>query len=753
MRIARSTVLASLLLVAAASRADALTIVSVDECFASQLRMVAKAAAGYAACHAKAAQKSVPTDTQCLGKVTVALSSGFAKLESKKTCQIEGDAVELSADAFGYAAAVDATVGHAGKCDAKKTKATAKYVTAVAGCHVKAAGKTGVVDAGCVGKAVANYATAVSKAENGAVCSASNQAESLRGAAASFVDVEACKLDPANGTCAGLVTPTPTFTPQRTPTPTPTSTAPTRTPTPTSSATPSAVPSPVCNDGINTPGEPCDPTAPSSGWGACRSDQTCIDCTCACPSSMVLTTDASDAASVLDLGWTGIVHRQPLPSDATITVQLDCPAANHPCGTCAVSGPIPNPQAGAGELDNRRCSTNSAKHCTDDAACAARTCLGGASDGASCGSDSECPGGTCPPAGTCGFYASAPHPIAAGGIAMCLVQRVVGSVGGTADVESGAAAIATMLATAVHSPIGIDSPCPRCSDAGGMNDGVAGGTCEGGPRQGLACDANATVPGRPDYGTTSLDCPPLPAGLLADPVLPFGNATDAVTRALSAASPSCTASGFATAKCLCETCNDANAEPCFTNADCPPSGGNPGVCGGRRCIAGPNVGAPCTSNTQCPSGACARPGAPTAPSGCIEDYTQDGMVACVAQNGADEGECVVGPTDQTCSLASGHAQRGCTGDFDCGGAPGACETTARKCFLTGAGTFTPYPWQPGTDTLIAAGMASPPVAGVAHPTLASVLCVAPVGSAAINNVAGLPGPARLTVKTAAQLQP
>lgn len=748
MRIARSTVLGivGFVVLAGADRAAALTVVSVDQCLASQLRIVAKATTAYASCHAKAAADAVPTDSQCLGKATLELTSALAKLEGKKTCQLEGAAAALAGDASDYAASLDATVGHAFKCDGKKMRTTAKLVAALMGCYAKAAGKTGTVDGRCVAKATAAFGRSIPKEEIGiAYCSALFQIGVLGDAARAFVEEETCKVDVGNPLCNGIETPTPT----RTATPG----GPTATPTPAVSPTPTVTATPICNDGSSSPGEPCDPTAPSSGWGACRADQICTDCTCACPSSMVLTTEAADPASVLDLGWTGIQHRQPMASDGTITVQLDCPAASHPCGTCTVSGPIANPQAGAGELDNRRCTTNPAKHCAADATCAARTCLGGANDGGSCAADTECPSGTCPPVGACAYYASAPFPMGAGGVAMCLVQRIVGSVGGTADVESGAAAIATMLESRVHSPIGIDAPCPRCSDAGGLNDGVAGGTCDGGPRHGLACDANAIVPGRPDYGRTSLDCPPLPAGLLADPVLPFGNATDAVTRALSTASPSCTASGFGTAKCLCDTCNDANAEPCFTNTDCPPSGGNPGVCGGRRCLAGPNLGAPCTASSQCPSSTCARPGTQTAPTGCIEDYTQDGMVACVAQNGTDEGECVVGPTDQVCSLASGHGQRGCTTDGDCGGATGACESNARKCFLTGAGTFSQYPWQPGTDTLVAAGMASPPVGGVAHPTLASVLCVPPVGSVPMNTVAGLPGPARLTVKTTVRLQP
>lgn len=736
MRSARSVVVGMTCLVVsvAAGRADALTTITVDECVAGQVRAVAKVAGAYAKCHAKGAAKGVATDTQCLGKATLSFSSGLGKLESKRTCPVEGAAVELADDAFDYAAALDATVGHAAKrCDAAKIRLAAKYVGAIAACHAKAALGTGGVDVDCVSKAATKLGSGIAKAETGTDCSHLGQGLVLRTAASDFIDAATCRVAPASLECGG-------------PTPTPTATPPT--PTPTVTATP------VCNDGINSPGEPCDPTAPASGWGACRPDQACTDCTCACPSSLVLSADAADPASVLDLGWTGIVHREPLPSADTVTVQLDCPAASHPCGACAVSGPIPNPQAAAGEIDNRRCSTDTSKPCSDDATCALRSCLGGANHGAACAADSECPSGTCPVAGTCVYLTGAPHSVSAGGIAMCLVRRI-GALGGTADVEAGSVAIATTVVTSVYAPglAPLDAPCPRCSDAGAMNDGIASGTCEAGARVGLPCDANAEVPGRPDFGRTSLDCPPSPSAFTNDFVMALGNASDVVTRTLTPASPNCSGAGASTSKCLCDTCNNAGAEPCLTNADCPTSGGNPGVCGGRRCLAGANVGAPCTTNSQCPGSSCARPGAPTQPSSCADTCEPMFSYKCSDPDDDGEGECVVGPTDQYCSLASGHGQRGCSTDGECGGAFGSCESVPRKCFLTGGGSFQPFTAWHGPDTLVAVGMADAPVAGVSHPTLASVLCVGPSTAAYINAVAGLPGPARFVVKSTATQQP
>ncbi len=84
--------------------------------------------------------------------------------------------------------------------------------------------------------------------------------------------------------------------------------------------------------------------------------------------------------------------------------------------------------------------------------------------------------------------------------------------------------------------------------------------------------------------------------------------------------------------------------------------------------------------------------------------------------------------------------------MDCGGAPGSCDSHLRKCFLTGGGTFQPLGSNDGTDSLVAVGMEDPPVVDVSNPTLAAVFCVGPTASGAVNNVVGLPGPGRVTIK-------
>jgi hypothetical protein len=287
-----------------------------------------------------------------------------------------------------------------------------------------------------------------------------------------------------------------------------------------------------------------------------------------------------------------------------------------------------------------------------------------------------------------------------------------------------------------------DDPCPRCVGDATINDGTQGGTCDSGPRVNLACDGNGTIASRPDFGVTSLDCPPPPANNVANLSIDLSNGTDPVVKTLTAASPTCgDGSGE---RCLCDTCNSAAAEVCSSNADCPDPDGPIGpICGGRRCIGGTNDGAACTNNTECPTGVCGRPGEPSKPSACLDDTTTPGIHDCVDTGLVDgEGECTAGPVTKTCSVASGHGQRACGSDPDCGGGANSCQAANRPCFLTGG-----FNARVGTNTLIANGVEDPADSlDVSRPILASVYCVAPTAAATVNVVAGLPGPSRLTLR-------
>ncbi len=680
--------------------AHALTSLTIDKCLSSKIKTEGKGVGAYVGCYAKGASKGIPTDPACLGKASGKIVPAFGKLDAKLTCLVEGDGGSRDADTAAYAAALDAAVGHAPKkCDAAKQKCVGKYIAGVTGCYAKAAGKTGSVDPVCVSKVAGKLADGakgcLDKAAAAPDCTnAGSQAAALKAAADAYIDAQACALDPGNPGCAGAPTPTPT------PSPGPTSTPP-----------------PTCGNGVNDIGEACDASAPSAGWASCGPDFACVGCNCACPSTVTFAADPNAPESVLDTGWTGISHRSPVISNGKVTVGVSCSASQRPCGVCTVSGPIENAHAGAGELATRRCVSDTSTRCTSDAAC-----TGGAGD--------------------CQYFFGAPLPLAAGGVSTCVVNQFDGPVSGTANIESGDAETIAKLTARVYNGILVDAPCPRCIGDGAVNDGVKGGTCDGGVRNGLACDANGDVPARPDYGATSLDCPPLPGASIATLPIDLSNKTGAVTKTLTASSPNC--SGQPPNKCLCDTCNNLAATPCSTNADCVLVGAT--VCGGKRCLSGTNNGAPCSNNTECPGGGtCSRPGEPTKPASCLDNTSTIDTLDCVDGDGDGEGECVEGPWDRNCTLASGHAQRGCLSDAECGGAPSSCGGANRMCFLTGGGTFVANALG-GTNTLTAVGAPDTPVRDVSSPTLASVFCVGPTGAAAINNVAGLPGPGRTTLK-------
>ncbi len=702
---------------------------SANKCSAGKVKCVVNKTKALLGCHGKAAGKGLAVDAACIQKAKDKFDGGaepakgcFEKLEAKGekagakpnvVCPTSNDtaALEAKVDAFvaDLVADLDTTIDP-NKCVAGKTKCATTKAGALLGCHAKAFGKDIGVDAACIAKAKSKFDGGATPAKGcfekleikgekagakpAVVCPTTDDTAAIEAKIDAFVDEVVCALEPA-----GCVVATPTITPTPTVTPTP---------------------DPNCGNGALDSGEQCD-TGVGSPQTTCPNVNTaafpCNEfCTCDCPTRVTFSGDATDPASILDTGWTGISHRAPIISNGDVTINLACTGVGRPCGVCNVSGPVANPNAGAGQLDNQRCSHDSSIKCASDAVCGVGN--------------------------TCEFYFGAPLPLAAGGVTACVFNQFNGQVSGTANVETGEASTAALLTSRVYTGIAIDNPCARCIGDGPVNDGVAGGTCDGGTRGGLACDGNGTVFERPDFGTTSLDCPLSSTVLIATLPIDLTNATDPVTKTVSADSPTC--SGVPGERCICDTCNNSNQEPCFTNADCPDPAGPIGpICGGRRCIGGSNAGTPCAANSECSGGGfCNRPGEPTKPSACLDDSVNTvGVLDCSDTAPVDgEGECTVGPITQSCSVASGHPQRGCTLDAECGGAVGSCVGSNRLCFLTGG-----FSGKNGTNTLIAVGMEDAPMNDTSNPTLGAVFCVGPTGSTSINNVSGLPGPGRVTI--------
>jgi hypothetical protein len=281
---------------------------------------------------------------------------------------------------------------------------------------------------------------------------------------------------------------------------------------------------------------------------------------------------------------------------------------------------------------------------------------------------------------------------------------------------------------------GPNQGCPRCDGDATPNDGVRGGTCDAGGRAGFACDAHGASP-YVDFGRTSFDCPSdptLPTVVLRLGSVPFATTPASVT--LGAGSPRCTSPDVPSGTpCFCGTCNSAFGEACAGNADCPPSGGSPGVCNGRRCLGGVNDGAPCTAVSACPGGGfCARLGEPTRPHTCLDDSTTPAIEGCAASGADDAGVCAFGPVDGYCS---NHPNRGCLDDGDCDDVPGACAFATRQCWADN-GVI-------GASLAVAAATTTP-VGGIADPVeLGTLACMRPTSDAFTDIVWGLPGIVRL----------
>src|SRR5204862_3721486 len=106
-------------------------------------------------------------------------------------------------------------------------------------------------------------------------------------------------------------------------------------------------------------------------------------------------------------------------------------------------------------------------------------------------------------------------------------------------------------------------------------------------------------------------CPPGAGSIVGKLNIKFNQATTGTTT-LATAGVKCTATGFTSQDCFCDTCATAAAEACNSNADCP--GG--AVCGAKRCQGGANAGTLCSVASQCASNSCGRPGLATAPNQC-----------------------------------------------------------------------------------------------------------------------------------------
>ncbi len=466
-------------------------------------------------------------------------------------------------------------------------------------------------------------------------------------------------------------------------------------------------PPPTCGNDALDAGEDCDGTSDAACPGLCTASCVCggTGGPCTLPNPIpAAVAFVGKTGSDLDTGWTGIGHDTHTVDDASLMAGTlsgcDLDTGSPSCGRCNLNGPIAFP----GPAKNCLCS-----NLTTPDASSLNVC------------DPQAP--SCPGGETCACLLGPPLPISAGGVPVCVLNRLTGPVIGTANIaetgpHAGEGQVQLSLSSAVHNGDAVERPCPTCLGDPTPRDGVRGGTCNGGVRDGQPCDVGGTSE---FFGPLSSDCQPSSVKGIGNLSIGFKPATTGTVQLAS--NRPCT---DASANCFCDTCATLAAEPCNTNADCP--GGV--VCGGRRCVGGSNAGALCTTASQCPNGGfCNRPGQPTKPNACI-----DGVCSPNPSDGPHEGICEAGPIDQQCSL---EPFRGCTGIADCNPPPAgncasclpgqSCDSVLRQCFL---------------DPIVRQGTAD-----TTNPVVAATFCIPPTASQSVNQVAGLPGPGALELPT------
>ncbi len=460
---------------------------------------------------------------------------------------------------------------------------------------------------------------------------------------------------------------------------------------------------PFCGNGTVDPGEQCDGTNASQCPGQCAADCTC-PCTLPNPIPQVAAFTFLPGLDS-DSGWTGIVNDVPYtnnaPFGAASLANCDLDTQSPTCGQCELTGLVQFP----GQPKNCRCLNLNDRDSSSRALC-----------------DPTAP--ACSAGETCECFNGPILPVSSGGAPVCIINRFTAPLSGTVNValtgpHAGESDTFVRVESAVHNGLDIARPCPSCEGDPVFRDGIPGGTCNGGLRDGLACDVAAT---HDLFGTATFDCPPASAANIGYLDIRIPHETTGTTTLIRGTR----CSGQAGELCPCSTCATAAAEPCNDNADCP--GG--AVCGGRRCLGGPTPGIACAQSADCGAGGqCNRPGEPSRQNACLDGICSPDPSDTDNPN---EGVCEAGPVDQFCDLET---FRSCSSDGDCNPPPAGgcldclpnqtCVVQNRQCFL---------------DPIVRTG-----VPGRDTTRVAATYCIGPVASQSINQVTGLPGPGTVIV--------
>ncbi len=404
-----------------------------------------------------------------------------------------------------------------------------------------------------------------------------------------------------------------------------------------------------------------------------------------------------ETTSSLSEGWKPSGHDSGVVDAVTLALDVTCPGTPGACGTCTVDGISSNNPAFDGFA---RCHDTPWVECTN-----------------LFGLDAACGGGPC------AYFASPPVPFVAGGAPLCVLSQYDDQVSGAVDPDAGDVDLTLEIRTRLHSGLGISQPCPVCRNDATPQDGVAAGTCDGGPRNGLGCDAQgfdlsfaATNADAPTQGL-SLDCPPSAVSgftgsgyartfvlTTGATTLPAGDACDMPLGSLD---------------CFCGVCSVDPTVVCNGDSDC--SGLGLGTCGaGSGSSRQPNA---------CGDLTCEPTGSPDGRGECTGDFELycdgllradgKGILPCFADFQCDA--FVTGSPNPEDWI--------CPGD-DCGS---CAHAETRSCFV---------------DPIALSGTAS-----ATAPVIAGATCVPPTTSTSVDAVFGLPGPSSLVLETVLQPMP
>ncbi|HEY2773703.1 MAG TPA: hypothetical protein VGK20_06600 [Candidatus Binatia bacterium] len=375
---------------------------------------------------------------------------------------------------------------------------------------------------------------------------------------------------------------------------------------------------------------------------------------------------------------------------------------------------------------NCRCANDSTKYCNKPYE----------SDSMNCG------GAAC----TC--FTRPPTPASISGVPVCMLGTAATNATGTWSPDDGHGHVKLYELLRIHLGYLQQQPCPVCVGDPTPNDGVRGGTCDVGNSPGAPCDANGTDPTfpPPSGGATSLDCLPSLGLNITGQGMKFSRDETTSSVSLSSNLP---CSADAMQNCPCAACSSDTTVGCSSDAQCATLGYSCSLDTQLRCTIDDDCASvdvspcngmihrcqhelsrTCTTNSDCTNvdvGPCKLPTCDAVGSG-EPTLPNDCPGAC---NVDPDGEGV-------CADPSGYFY--CDGFVEEDGRPiipCSNNTDCQDANNAGACTIAEHS-NCFAPTIAASGIADP-----ASPRTVAAFCAGVTANVGANSVAGLPGPVRI----------